>query len=570
MTFESGSGTVDLDGTSNDLLFTVRSIADSTARIANVNSWTLSGKAVVERYVPGQRKWRLISVPTIPGETLRQALTRQIDGSYPNPVCFTADTQAGSGTLITGHSMSSCTNATSVGFDHLVSGGESSVRFYNIGASNAWASATSTPNVLAPPSQSGYLVFIRGDRQALNTGFNNTTLRPKGDLIQGNHNIPINQRFVVLGNPYASPISFESLYELGVEGGNSTKIRRTFWTWDANLTNSFGGVGGYRTISPDDSTSSNPTYSVSPQTMAQGASVNDYLMINSGQAIMVERANASVSGNVVVKETHKVGNKGNILNLRTSNAPVGKIKVDMYRANGTTLEMPMDGVVARFADWYEAEPTDVFDVYKQNQFNENLSFSRRDKGGVLRYMGIESRPIPTVNDTIFMPFYYTTNRGYALKFNTENMAASGLKAYLQDQFTGTETEVPLNGSDMVYPFSVTADANSKALSRLRIVFRPSVITNVVDWMSDKGISIYPNPVVKGTDVQVQFRNSKSGKYDVTIYSLTGVRVLQTQVVHPGGSSVQKTTMPAELASGTYIMEFTSPNGDSGKTKLIVQ
>jgi hypothetical protein len=570
MTFNGGSGTVDLDGTSNDKLFTVRSTVDSTARIANVGSWTLSGKAVVERYVPGQRKWRLISVPTVPGETLRQALTRQIDGTYPNPICFTADAQAGSGTLITGHSMSSCTNATSVGFDHLVSGGESSVRFYNSAASNAWASATSTPNVLAPPTQSGYLVFIRGDRQSLNTGFNNTTLRPKGDLIQGNYNIPINQRFVVLGNPYASPISFESLYEFGVEGGNSTKIRRTFWTWDANLTNSVQGVGGYRSISPDDSTSANPTYTMSPSTKASGTTESDYLMINSGQAIMVERVNSSITGNVVVKETHKVGNKGNTINLRTSNTPVGKIKVDMYRANGTTLEIPMDGVVARFADWYDAEPTDVFDVYKQNQFQENLSFSRRDKGGVLRYMSIESRPTPTVNDTIFMPFYQMSNRGYALKLSAENMITSNLKAYLQDAFTGTETEVPLNGSEMIYPFSVTADANSKALSRLRVVFRPGTITNVVDWMGEKGISIYPNPAVKGSDVQVQFRNSRSGKYDVTIYTLTGVRVLQTQVVHPGGSSVQKATLPAEFASGTYIMELTSPNGDSGKTKLIVQ
>jgi hypothetical protein len=569
MTFEGGTGTVDLDGASNNLLFTVKSTASATARVGNIGSWSVTGKAVVERYVPSQRKWRLISVPTVPGETLRQALTRQIDGSYPNPVCFTADAQAGSGTLITGHSMSSCTNATSVGFDHLVSGGASSIRFYNSGASNPWNSATSTPNVLAAPTQSGYLAFIRGDRQTLNSGSSVTTLRPKGDLIQGNYNIPYSSSFFVLGNPYASPISFESLYEFGVENGNATKIKRTFWIWDANLTNSTGGVGGYRVVAPNDENVENPSYTVTPA-LPGGTTINDFLMINSGQAILVERRASSGAGNVVVKESHKLGNNGNLLNLRTSSTDVAKIKVDMYRANGSTLEMPMDGVVARFADWYDAEPTDIYDVYKNNQFEENLSLVRKDAGNVSRYLSIESRPAPTANDTIFMPFYQMSNRGYALKFNAENMASAGLNAYLQDQFTATEREVPLNGSDMIYPFSVTSDANSKALTRFRIVFRPTVITDVVDWMSDKGISIYPNPVVKGTDVQVQFRNSKSGKYDVTIYSLTGIRILQTQVVHPGGSSVQKTTMPAELASGTYIMEFTSPNGDSGKTKLIVQ
>jgi hypothetical protein len=209
-------------------------------------------------------------------------------------------------------------------------------------------------------------------------------------------------------------------------------------------------------------------------------------------------------------------------------------------------------------------------VYKNNQFEENLSISRRDNSGVIRYLSIESRPTVSVNDTIFMPFYQMSNRGYALKFSTENMAASGLRAFLQDAFTGSETEVPLNGSDIIYPFSVTSDANSKALTRLRVVFRQSEVTNIIDWMADKGISIYPNPAVKGNDVQVQFRNSKAGKYEVTIYTLTGVRVLQTQVAHPGGTSVQKTMLPAKLASGTYIMELTSPDGDSGKMKLIVQ
>jgi hypothetical protein len=476
------------------------------------------------------------------------------------------DQLAGSGTLLTGHSMSSCGVANSVGYDHLVNGGASSIRYYNSGASNPWASSSSTPSVNTLPTESGYLVFIRGDRQATASGSNVTTLRPKGDLIQGNYNININDRFEVLGNPYASPISFESLYEFGVNGGNSEKIFRKFWIWDANLTNSSNGVGGYRVITPDNESSANPSYTVTPA-LPGGSTINDYLMINSSQAIMVERRAA---GNVVVKESHKVGNSGNLLNLRTTNTPVAKFKADMYRANGSTLEMPMDGVVARFADWYDAEPTDIYDVYKNNQFEENFSISRRDNGGVLRYLSVESRPVPTVSDTIYMPFYFTTNRGYALKFSTENMVASNLRAYLQDAFTGTETEVPLSGSEMVYPFTVTADANSKALSRLRVVFRPSVITNVVDWMGEKGISIYPNPAVKGSDVSVQFRNSRSGKYDVTIYTLAGVRVMQTQVVHPGGSSVQKAALPAEFASGTYIMEFTSPNGDSGKTKLIVQ
>jgi hypothetical protein len=570
MTFEGGTGTVDLDGASNNLLFTVKSTASATARVGNIGSWSVTGKAVVERYVPSQRKWRLISVPTVPGETLRQALTRQIDGSYPNPVCFTADAQAGSGTLITGHSMSSCTNATSVGFDHLVSGGASSIRFYNSAVpSNPWASATSTPNVLAAPTQSGYLAFIRGDRQTLNTGSSVTTLRPKGDLIQGNYNIPYNSRFFVLGNPYASPISFASLYELGVEGGNSSKIKRTFWIWDANLTNSTGGVGGYRTIAPNNEEDANPSYTITPA-LDPGVTINDILMINSGQAILVERRATSGSGNVVVKESHKLGNGGNLLNLRTTSTDVAKFNVEVFRANGSNLELKMDGVVARFADWYEEQPNDLYDIYKNNQFEENLSISRKDNGGVTRYLSIESRPTVTANDTIFMPFYQMSNRGYALKFSAENMPAANLRAFLQDQFTGTETEVPLDGSDLVYPFTVTADANSKALTRLRVVFRPSTITNTPDLFATKDISIYPNPVVKGEGINLQFRNTGTGRYTVQVYDMLGVRVHQAIVVHAGGNGIQRVQLPKGLSSGTYFVELTDQKGQTGKQKVVVQ
>ena len=89
-------------------------------------------------------------------------------------------------------------------------------------------------------------------------------------------------------------------------------------------------------------------------------------------------------------------------------------------------------------------------------------------------------------------------------------------------------------------------------------------------LNRKGISLYPNPAVKGSDVQVKFTNSKAGKYEIVLYSLTGVRVMQTNISHPGGQSLQKANLPGELSSGTYIVEIISPEGESGKTKLIVQ
>jgi hypothetical protein len=78
--------------------------------------------------------------------------------------------------------------------------------------------------------------------------------------------------------------------------------------------------------------------------------------------------------------------------------------------------------------------------------------------------------VPTTTDTLYLPFWSTTNRGYALRIQTENFNAPGLAAELIDSFTNTRTQVPLNGTDFVYPFSVTSNTASKSLSRFRVVF----------------------------------------------------------------------------------------------------
>ncbi len=563
MTFTGGVGTVDLDGSGDNVNFTAVSNASATARIANVNGWTVAGKAIVERYIPSQRKWRLISIP-VTGETIRQSLTRQADGSYPSPSCFgsPAAPVGGSGTLITGHSMSSCTIANAQGYDHVVTGGLSSIRFYNPAQSNPWASLTSTPNVLSAPTQPGYLVFIRGDRNQLEVGSSETTLRPKGYVKQNDQTISINAPFVILGNPYASPIHLDQLYDFNDGTGNKTKITRNFWIWDADLNSSYGGVGGYRYISADIEGDEITSYTSVPS-LPGGTNINDYLMVNSGQGIMVQRRNAG--GTLTVKENYKYSSSGNTYPFRIKASTVSLFRIDLYRATGNTLEIMMDGTAARFGDEYNKASNEVYDIYKTNQFEENISLVRDNN-----YLSIESRPVPTSNDTLYVPFYFATERGYALRFTAERMAGKNLTAVLQDAFTATETQVPLDGSEFVYPFSVTTAAASKALNRFRVVFRPGSVTPVIDLFADKGINIYPNPVLKGETMNLQFKNKSAGKYLVTLYDAVGVRVFSKTVVHTGGNGVQKIELPKRLASGTYFAELTDGKGNQGKMKVIIQ
>jgi len=225
----------------------------------------------------------------------------------------------------------------------------------------------------------------------------------------------------------------------------------------------------------------------------------------------------------------------------------------------------MDGAVARFGNHYSTAPNEVYDIYKANQFEENISLVRNNN-----YLSIESRPFPTATDTLFLPFYFTTNRDYALRFKAEEMISRNLVAVLQDKFTGTETNVPLDGSELVYPFTVNSTAASKALDRFRVVFRPGTVTPVDDLFALKGISLYPNPVVKEDKIQVRFRNSPAGRYELRLTNMLGVTVTQQVVVHGGGTAVQTVQLPTSLPAGTYFVEMLDAKGTRGTMKLVIQ
>ncbi len=467
-----------------------------TARVAEIEGCTnctaIEGEVEVERFIPAKRTWRFITIPVTGNYTLRQHLTRQSASAaqeYPDQYCPGGPVPAatGYGTLITGHSMSSCGNAAQVGADHLVNGGASSVRRYtHINGVGSWASNTNTPFFNTVPAEDGYLVFVRGDRSQLNTGMGATTFRFKGQLKQGTttNTRTINAAYGVMSNPYAAPIDLDQVFTNGT--GNENKFERNFWIWDGDKTAGVNSLGGYRSISFDGA----GNYDCAD---CESISVDSFLRVNSGQAFMVQRkaAQTGTAVSMTVKESDKVESEGNIISFRANRtqSTLPKFRVQLHRASGSTLEGFMDGALARFGSSYSDGTNEPFDIYKYNNFDENLSLVRSNN-----YLSIESRPMPKATDTLYLPFWNTTNRGYALRFETENFSSTGLTAELIDQFTNSRVTVPLNGGAFVYPFTVTSAAASKSLTRFRVVFTPGV-SLPVDFTE-----VRANP--KGTGVQV--------------------------------------------------------------------
>ena len=94
-------------------------------------------------------------------------------------------------------------------------------------------------------------------------------------------------------------------------------------------------------------------------------------------------------------------------------------------------------------------------------------------------------------------------------------------------------------------------------------------TSVKERQVEKGFSVYPNPVAKGGNIQLAFRNRKAGQYTISLFDINGKRVQQSVVGHAGGNAIQRVAVSSQLKSGMYIAEVIG-NGSREHVKLLVQ
>ncbi len=477
---------------------TLKSDAAGTSRVAESNG-TITGDVTVERYLPATgRSWRLLTIPvTSSTKTVRDAWT----GHAPNGNAPSGEV-GGSGTLITGNVFTSAASATAAGFDWwpAISGASSSILRYVISGSNgSWPSSSSNSPVYVPgmklnATDEGYMLFVRGDR-TVTTGFGSTTLKPSGSLKMGTQTYsipaPASAFYKVLGNPYASTISFEKLM---ANGANSTMVKgNRFWTWDA----ANGSLGGYRLINKI----SPGVWERIPTLLSESAtSYGEYLQ--SGQAILVETI--APGANFTIDEQDKVVGPPAAYPTLFDIGNTGRFYVNLNLDNGASDLKLSDGVVATF-DANGNNNIDVEDAKKIDNFNENISLVRNSKR-----LTLEARNLISSNsgnkDTLYFQMSNLTPRNYAFQFKGVQMQ-NGLTAKLQDLYLGKETVISTTGDITTVNFAVTADASSGAADRFRVVFKadpslPLTLTSAkayslnngvqVDWktVNEKGVKNY--------------------------------------------------------------------------------
>lgn len=466
-TFNPQNGSLNSNG-----FLHLRSTDTKTAQVAtgSASGQYITGDVTVERYIPqnSNRAWRLLSVPTLGSQTINEAWQ---EGNAAG-----ANGTPGYGTFITGPLAPSSSN----GYDFNTP--SANLLTYNPNT-NQFVDVTNTNNTLT--SQSGYFLYIRGDRSVTpsssSTAPTATTLRTKGPLFTGDQAgtfVPVGQ-FALIGNVYASAIDFTALDFTGGAGATINK----FYLWDPKVV-SGNSLGIYQTFS-----ASFNNYEPFPGG-GSFAGVTSNTRIESGAAFFVYAAGApNTNARIALKETSKVSGSNNVFRPATPAAPGMQFKTFMYRGLATSSSLA-DANVVVFNSLF-SNAVDADDALKLSNNGENLGILR--DGNILN---IEARQPITNADTIFYTMWNMQQQQYRFDFIPSNMVTSGIIAFLQDKFLGTTT--PLDVTDTVsIAFTVTADPLSSASDRFRVVFKlqspvPVNFTSVsaaekaagiqVDWM----------------------------------------------------------------------------------------
>ncbi|MDB5277548.1 MAG: hypothetical protein JWR61_2503, partial [Ferruginibacter sp.] len=335
----------------------------------------------------------------------------------------------------------------------------------------------------------GYFIFIRGDRNPANTctcTFTNTTVSSIGALQTGTQTFPASSvagKYTLIGNPYASPVNFENL--------TRNNLVKRFYVWDPSL----NITGGYVSMDDVDGTG-NWLQSV------PSAQTTD---IQSGQAFFVETL-AAGTASISFNESSKSVNRSNV-GFRPMGVPSGLIRTTLYLLNADNTTTLADGTFVQFNNKFSSG-LDRNDALKFGNTNENLSIVRNTTS-----LAAERRPELTVNDTIYFKLTTTSQRAYQFVFDASNMQQPGMVGYLLDSYLGTSTLVSLDGKTTV-KFSINAAAASAATNRFKIVFKtttvlPVTFTSVkayqqntaiaVEWNVENEINMVKYDVEKSTD-----------------------------------------------------------------------
>lgn len=484
--------------------------ATGTASFAAYNGVAIEGPVTVERFIPAKRAWRMLTAP--------------LKGNASNTIAANWQGTNGEGLLL----FSPATYQSQAMTGYTTGGVAPNIWKYNAG----WQSIANvgSENIYDATHTKPFLVFATGAFGSPNvaTGATATTLRPTGALITGpvTHTALATGVFHALANPYASAINPSSL----IANNPGQKL----WLLDPSL----GTVGVYTAYDGTNWVPTTPTE-------------ND-LNIQSGQGFFVRSATAS---NFVINEADKVSGSSNTWferNTVTSEADKDKIRVLLYKQNATQWQLA-DGILAvNYAAGTNG--VDAMDTPKISNFNESIMFSNEATN-----LAIAHNALPIDGTVQAIRMTGTSVMAYELRVRAENYTNSTLIPVLEDTATGSFTAIPLDGTELVVPFTGAVSNATAPDNRFRIVYQSTLGTGTVNGLV---VNVFPNPVVnKQLNVHLG-ANTTTAAYTIT--NLLGQTIQKGEL-----ANTQNIITIDTEAQGVYILNV-NQEGMSYTTKIYVQ
>ena len=441
----------------------LKSSATANARVAPVTSVAdtpVNGAVTVERFIAGQRKYRLMTSAVTTSRNASLAAGQESSSIWGNWQNAGNNDSSGNGTFITGGSSAD-------GFDTQTSN-PSLFTYDGVRRTFVGYTTANGKNTRYAPLKAGqaYYMFIYGDRKnPVYTQFpNNTTLRSTGELMTGNQTYStssaislsgVTGNFTLLGNPFASSVNWATC--------TRTNLENTYWAWDPNLS----ATGGYVTVTVFGNVILQAPYS-------GVVGLNQY--IQSGQGFFVRTAGPSPQ--LIIREQDKVSDF-NPLAFRIDQATQNDLPllaVNLQYQSGDARVLA-DGVVVAFDSTFSNTPGPE-DATKMTSSQESIAISNQHE-----LLSIDARKMPGSTDTLFLTVSGLSKPSYTLQVFTKKIENNSVQMYLQDKYLNTLQ--PLNYKDTNYiDFGVNInDPASFDSNRFRIVFQASVIPLPVTYTS---------------------------------------------------------------------------------------
>lgn len=477
---------------------TLKSDANGSAVIAegSGSGSYISGNVVVERYIPAQRAYRLIS-PSV-------TTTGSIRANWQE----NGGTASGLGTHISG------SGGATNGFD-ATGTNNPSLFTYNVStATGSWSAVTNT-NSNTLTAGNPYRLMVRGDRTVDLTDntatATNTVLRATGTVGQGNKTITgLNTNsngFTFIGNPFPCAI------DMSLVMNSASNINTGSYTvWDPNV----GTRGAYVTVN------------LSTNTNASGSNQDKYLQ--SGQACFIQTA-SSGTPSLTINESAKAGSSTQTDVFR-SLPPFSTLHLTLFQTDSLENKgRALDGLEINFdADFNSG--FDSKDARKVINSDENLSVFVGDQ-----FCSIDSRNIPELNEKVDVRISQMRHKNYTIlaRFYSD----LGMPTYLHDSHTD---EFHLLNSEGVtrIDFDNDGSASATANKRFQLVFEKTTGSRNIETNFNL---LFPNPVSQHTKKLFSSKSFETWE----VYDLSGRFIAS-------GTSEQETVLnlPLTLSPGMYL------------------